>query len=130
MRDITIGLRPRTSEIARIAAALAREQVTLRAGSALTVGAQLVARFIPSDIEAARRALDAAAVPFVEHEVVPVLLEGRSGELATVSARLADAGIAVRGIYLTAMLDNVMQIAIVADQPEALRRVLGLRAGM
>jgi len=130
MRDVTIGLRPRTSEIARIAAALAREQVTLRAGSALTVGAQLVARFIPSDIEAARRALDAAAVPFVEHEVVPVLLEGRAGELATVSARLADAGIAVRGIYLTAMLDNVMQIAIVADQPDALRRVLGLRAGL
>ena len=130
MRDITIELRPRTAEIARIAAVLAREQVTLRAGSALTVGAQLVARFVPSDIDAARRALDAASVPFVEHEVVPALIESRAGELATLSARLADAGITVRGIYLTAMLDNVMQIAIVADQPALIRRVLGLRAGV
>lgn len=129
MRDITIELRPRTSEIARVAAALARERVTLRAGSALTVGAQLVARFVPSDIEAARRALDAASVPFVEHEIVSALIRSRAGELATLSARLADAGVAIHGIYLTATLDDAMQIAIVADQPALVRRVLGLRAG-
>jgi len=57
-----------------------------------------------------------------------VLVESRAGELAVVSARLADAGVAIRGIYLTAMLDRVMQIAIVADQPAVVRRVLGLRA--
>ncbi len=130
MRDITIELKPRTAELARIASALAREAVTLRAGSALTFGAQLVARFVPSDIDAARRALDAAAVPFVESEIVPVLVEGRAGELAVLSARLADAGVAVRAIYLTAMLDNVMQIAIVPDNVAAVRRALGLRAGL
>jgi hypothetical protein len=130
MRDIAIDLRPRTSEIARIATALAREQVTLRAGSVLTIGTRLVARFVPSDIEAARRALDAAAVPFAEHEIVPVLVESRPGELATLSGRLADAGVMVHGIYLTSMLGNVMQIAIVADQPALIRRALGVRAGI
>jgi hypothetical protein len=128
VRDIAIELKPRTAELARIASALAREDVTLRAGSALTVGGHLVARFVPSDIEAARRALDAAAVPFIETEIVPVLVESRAGELATVSARLADAGVAIRAIYLTAMLDRVMQIAIVPDNASAVRRVLGLRA--
>ena len=131
MRDITIELRPKTAEIARIAGALAREQVTLRAGGAHTVGARLVARFVPSDIDAARRALDAASVPFAEHEIVPVLLESRAGELASISARLAEADVVIRAIYLTAMLGNVVQIALVTDQPAAvIRRVLGLRAGM
>jgi hypothetical protein len=98
-------------------------------GTAVTVGAQLVARFVPSNIEAARRALDAASVPFAEHEVVPALIESRAGELATLSARLAEAGIAVRCLYLTATRENVMQIAIVADQPELIRRLLGNRVG-
>lgn len=130
MRDVAIELKPRTGELARIAGALAREQVTLRAGSVLTIGMRLVARFVPSDIDAARRALDAAAVPFVEGEIVPVLIEGRAGELAALSARLAETGVGVRAIYLTATLGNVMQIAIVPDNAVLARRVLGLRSGV
>ena len=130
MRDITIELRPKTAEIARVAAALAREQVTLRAGSAQTVGTRLIARFVPSDIDGARRALDAASVPFVEHEIVPVLLESRAGELAVVSARLAEAEVAIRAIYLTAMLGNVIQVALVTDSPLRAKQLLGVRAGV
>ena len=129
MRDITIELRPKTAEIARIASVLAREQVTLRAGGAQAVGSRLVARFVPSDIDAARRALDAAAVPFVEHEIVTVLVESRAGELAAVSSRLAEAGVSIQAIYLTAMLGNVLQIALVTDSPARVKRLLGSRAG-
>jgi hypothetical protein len=130
MRDVTIELKSRPGELARIASALAREQVTLRAGSALAFGPRLVARFIPSDLDGARRALDAAAVPFVENEIVPVLVESRAGELALLSTRLADAGINIRAIYLTAMLGNVMQIAIVPDNVPRTKQLLGTRAGM
>ncbi len=128
MRDVTIELKSRAGELARIASALAREQVTLRAGTALSFGPRLVARFIPSDIDGARRALDAAAVPFVETEIVPVLVESRAGELAILSTRLADAGISIRAIYLTAMLGNVMQVAIVTDNAVRARQLLAARA--
>src|SRR5262245_28028812 len=99
MRDFMIELPPRAGELARIASALARHQVTLRAGTAMVVGRRLVARFIPSDETAARVALDAAGVRFEESEIVPVLLESRAGELAMLSARLASGGVGVRAIY-------------------------------
>ena len=64
MRDLTIELTHRPGELARVASMLARHQVTLKAGCALAIGRRLIARLIPSDIDAARRALDAAEVRF------------------------------------------------------------------
>jgi hypothetical protein len=81
VRDISIELEQKPGELARVASMLARQQVTLRAGIAVAVGRRLIARFIPSDIEASRRALDAAGVPFEESEILTVLLESRAGEL-------------------------------------------------
>ena len=66
MRDVAIELKQRPGELARVASTLARHHVTLKAGTALAVGTRLVARFVPSDIEAARRALDAAGNPPVD----------------------------------------------------------------
>jgi hypothetical protein len=124
MRDFAIELRSRPGELARIASALARQQVTLKAGTALLVGGRMFARFVPSDIEATRRALDLANVPFEESEVVPVLLESRAGELAMLSTRMADAGINIRAIYLTGATDRLVQVAIVPDNFHWARRVL------
>ena len=92
MRDLTIELTHRPGELARVASTLARHRVTLKAGCALTIGPRLIARLIPSDIDAARRALDAAEVRFKESELVKVLLESRAGELAMLSSRLTEDG--------------------------------------
>jgi len=113
MRDFTIELPPRAGDLARIASALARHQVTLRAGTAMVVGRRLVARFIPSDEAATRVALDVAGVRFEESEIVPVLLESRAGELAMLSARLASGGVGVRAIYLTGTVGRLVEVAIV-----------------
>jgi len=124
MRDFVVELKQRPGELARVASMLARHHVTLKAGTALAVGTRLIARFVPSDIQAARRALDAAAIPFDEGEVVPVLVESRAGELAMLSSRLADGGVTVRAIYLTATLGSLVELAIVPDNPERAKRVL------
>jgi hypothetical protein len=124
MRDFALELKQRPGELARVASTLARHHVTLKAGTALAVGTHLIARFVPSDIEAARRALDAADIRFEEGEIVPVLLESRAGELAMLSSRLADAGITVRAMYLTARVGHLVELAIVPDNPERARRVL------
>lgn len=124
MRDITIELKQRPGELARVASMLARHQVTLKAGSALAIGPRLIARFVPSDIEAARRALDAAAIRFDESEVVPVVLESRAGELAMLSTRLSEAGIAVRALYITATIGNLVELAVVPDNAAQAKRVL------
>jgi len=124
MRDFVVELSQRPGELARVASMLARHHVTLKAGTALAVGTRLIARFQPSDIEAARRALDAADIKFGEGEVVPVLLESRAGELAMLSSRLADGGVTVRAIYLTSTLGSLIELAIVPDNPERAKRVL------
>ena len=124
MRDFVVELSQRPGELARVASMLARHHVTLKAGTALAVGTRLIARFVPSDIEAARRALDAADIKFGEGEVVPVLLESRAGELAMLSSRLADGGVTVRAIYLTSTLGSLIELAIVPDNPERAKRVL------
>ena len=124
MREFVVELKQRPGELTRVASMLARHQVTLKAGAAMAVGTRLIARFVPSDIEAARRALDAADIRFDEGEVVSVLLESRAGELAMLSSRLADGGVTVRAIYLTSTVGSLVELAIVPDNPDRAKRVL------
>lgn len=124
LRDFTIELKARQGELARVASALAREHLTLKAGVALTVGPRIVARFVPSDVDAARRALDAADVRFVESDVIPVLLEARPGELAMLSAKLATGGVNVRAVYVTGINGSVMEVAVAADNVARAQRAL------
>src|SRR5258705_3560225 len=72
MRDFAIELKQRPGELSRVASVLAQHQVTLRVGVALAVGTHIMARVIPSDIEAARRALELANIPVHEGEIVAV----------------------------------------------------------
>ena len=124
MRDVSIELKPHIGELARVAAVLAQHQVALRAGTALVAGGRIVARFVPSSIEATRRALDAAGIRFEESEVVRVLLESRAGELAMLSNRLADAGVGVRAIYVTGTTGSLLELAIVPDNAVHAKHVL------
>lgn len=124
MRDVLIELKPHPGELARVASILAQHHVTLKAGTALFVGGRIVARFVPSSIESARRALDAACIRFEEGEIVPVLLESRAGELAMLSSRLAEGGVGVKAIYLTGTAGPLIELAIVSDNTQKAKRVL------
>lgn len=124
MRDFAIELKQRPGELSRVASILAQHRVTLRAGVALAVGTHLIVRFIPSDIEAARRALDSANMRFEEGEIVPVVVESRAGELAMLSTRLAEGGVGIRALYVTGSRGNVLHLAIVPENAAKARRVL------
>jgi hypothetical protein len=124
MRDLVFELRPQPGELARIASALARQQVAIRGGTLMAIGTRIIARVIPSDLEAARGALDAADVRFEESEILPVLVESRAGELAMLSTRLANGGVSVRAIYITGSTGNILEVAIVPDNIARARRAL------
>ena len=129
MKDFTIDIDSRNGELARVAAALARHQVTLRAGAAVNTGRRFLARFVPSDIEKARAALDGAGIQFEENHIVPVQLEGRAGELAVLLARLANGGVGVRALYLTSTSANGLEVAVApTNVARALRALNGTRA--
>ncbi|HUR33317.1 MAG TPA: hypothetical protein VM032_05950 [Vicinamibacterales bacterium] len=126
MKDITIDINAGNGELARVAAALAREQVTLRAGAAVCTGPRFVARFIPSSLDAARHALDRAGVAFEESEIIAVRLEARPGELVELVGKLAAGGVGLRALYLTAATGRQLEIAVAPTN--IARAVRALRA--
>lgn len=127
MKDFTIDIDSRNGELARVAAALARYHVTLRAGAAVNTGRRFVARFVPSDIDGARAALESIGVPFEESHIVPVRLEGRAGELASLLTGLANGGVGVRALYLTSTSGGSLEVAVAPTNVARLVRALNLR---
>lgn len=125
MRDFAIRLGHRPGELARVATALSRYGVNIKALAGLAINDHVQVRIVADEEAAARAALDAAAIPYEEHEVVQVLLENRAGELAAVSRKLADAKVNLLGIYLIGIVDDLVELAIVPDDVERAKAVLG-----
>jgi len=124
MRDCTIQLTNHPGDLARVAQALARRAVNIKALAALSMDGQAIARIIPDDIEAARKALEAGHIRFVESEVHTVLLENKAGSLADMTNRLGDAGINLEALYLTGIAEDLVEIAIVCDNPKKAKKLL------
>jgi hypothetical protein len=116
---IQVGNRP--GELARVATALSRYGVNIKSVSAQANGAAAILRILPDDPEPARAALVKDNIAFEESEVVTVLLENRAGELARVTQRLADARVNLRALYVTGLVDNLVELAIVSDDVEKVK---------
>ena len=124
MKDCSIQLTHHPGDLARVAQALARRGANIRALAVVSVGGQAIARIIPDDIEVARRAFREDNIRFEESEVHTVLLENRPGELAAVTNRLGDAGINLEALYFTGITDDLVEIAIVCDNPKKAKKLL------
>jgi hypothetical protein len=124
MKDCLIQLTNKPGDLARVAEALARRGVNIKALAALSVGGMAMARILPDDIVVARSAFDAANVRFTEGEVHLVLLENKAGVLANVTDRLGDAGINLEAIYVTGVADDLVELAVVSDNPKKTKKIL------
>jgi hypothetical protein len=124
MRDFTIHLTHRPGELARVANALARTGVNLKAVTGLTVGTQAVLRLVADDVEAAREALQEGNIPFEENEVVPVLLENRAGELGDLAAKLSNAGVNLQAIYVIGLDGDLVEFAVGVDDVKKAKKAL------
>jgi hypothetical protein len=124
MKDFAIELTHRPGELARVADALSRYGVNIKALAGVAIDQHVIVRIIGDEPESTRTALERANIRFEEEEVVKVLLENRAGELATVAAKLAQAGVNLRAIYLTGIVDNLVELAIVTDDAKKAKRML------
>ena len=79
-----------------------------------------------SDEAKARQVLRASGHLYAEGRPVIVEIEDRPGELASVTEKLADAGINIEGIVLVGRSPATVEVAITVDDPAHARRVLGL----
>jgi hypothetical protein len=124
MRDCSIQLTNHPGDLARVAQALARRGVNIKALVGISNGGVAVARILPDDIVVARGAFEAANIRFTESEVHLVLLENKPGVLADVTNRLGEAGINLEAIYVTGVADDLIELAIASDNPKKAKKIL------
>jgi hypothetical protein len=125
MRDCSIQLTNHPGDLARVAHVLGHRGVNIKALAALSVGGGVAtARILPDDIAVARSALEEARIRFTEGEVHLVLLENKAGVLANVTSRLGEAGINLEALYITGIADDLVELAIVSDNPKKAKKVL------
>src|SRR5687768_1606342 len=124
MKDCSIQLTNHPGDLARVAQALGRRGVNIKALAGLSIGGTAMARILPDDIVAARSALEAASIRFTESEVHILLLENKAGALANVASRLGEAGINLEAIYITGIADDLIELAIVSDNPKKAKKIL------
>jgi hypothetical protein len=124
MRDCSIQLTNHPGDLARVAQALGRRGVNIKALAAISSGGTAIARILPDDIVVARSALEAANIRFTESEVHVVLLENTPGMLANVTNRLGDAGVNLEALYIAGLADDLVELAIVSDNPRKAKKIL------
>jgi hypothetical protein len=124
MKDFAVRLSDRPGELSRVATMLARYGVNLKSVTALAIDGQATVHILPDEPEPARAALEKNNIAFEESDVVTVLLENQAGELARVSGKLSEAGVNLRAIYVTGLVDNLVELAIVSDNADRARAVL------
>jgi hypothetical protein len=124
MKDCSIQLTNHPGDLARVAQALGRRGVNIKALAAVSVGGVAIAHVLPDDIVVARSAFEAANIRFTENEVHIVLLENTAGMVANVTGRLGDAGINLEALYVTGIADGLVELAIVSDNPKKAKKIL------
>jgi hypothetical protein len=124
MRDFAIHLTHRPGELARVAHALARAAVNLKAVAGMVIGNQGLLRVIADDVEAARTALQEANIRFEESELATVLLENQAGELEGVAGKLANAGLNLQAVYVIGLDGDLVELALAVDDVKRAKKVL------
>jgi hypothetical protein len=124
MKDCSIQLTNHPGDLARVAQTLARRGVNIKALAGISIGGVAMARILPDDIVVARSAFEAANIKFTEGEVNLVLLENKAGVLANVTNRLGEAGINLEAIYVTGVADDLVELAVVTDNPKKTKKIL------
>ena len=124
MKDFAISLSDRPGELAQVATALSRYGVNLKSVAGLAIDGQVQIRIIADEATSARSALEASNIRFEESEVVTVLLENRAGELGALADKLAQGGLNLRAIYLTGIVDDLVELAVVADDMKKAKKLL------
>ena len=120
---ITMGNRP--GELARVASALSRQGVSIKALAASAGGNQVALHLVGHDVEATRSALEAANIQYQESEVLLLLLEDKAGEIARIASQLADAGVNLTAIYLAGRADDLVEVVVAVDDIKKAKKVLG-----
>jgi hypothetical protein len=120
--DLTVGLINRPGTLAQASDALGRAGVNIEGACGFVSGEQAVYLVLVEDLERARRSLiDAGFEIQEERQVALTPIENRPGAAAALLRRIADAGLNVDLLYMTA--DG--RLVLSGDDVPGMRLALG-----
>ena len=127
-RPFVIQLENRVGELAHVTHALAVRGVNIEHVSGASVGDKLCARIITDDDELTRTVLGELDLPFVVGDTLHVDVADEPGSLASITERLAAAGVNITGVLTMGRHAGLMRLALTVDDEARAREALGLPA--
>jgi hypothetical protein len=103
-KQFTLYLEHKPGALAAVAARLAKAKINIDGVSAYSSADVALAQIVVDDAAKTRKVLAAAKVPFTVQDVALMTLRNEVGSLATVTAKLAEAGININYVYATGCL--------------------------
>ena len=99
--ELTVVIRDVPGSMARLGQALGDAGVNIEAIHGFVRDGRGLVRFVPGNVDQARRALDAAGFPATMREVLVVRVLDEPGALGQVALVMAKAGINIDSVYVT-----------------------------
>ncbi len=118
--EFQVSLKNQPGTLAQLCTLLGDARVNIDALQGISAGEESLVQFVPNDPDKAIRALKAGGIVFTQREVLLVEVLDQPGMLGDVALVMADAGINIDSIYVTAAgyvvfgvddLDGAIQVA-------------------
>jgi len=130
MNLFTVKLKNEPGTLAKVAEAIARRGVDIRAVGGGGIGDSGVAAFLTDNDGATREALGEANCEFSEAEAILADVEDRPGTLAKVTRALADAGVNLQGVLVLQSMGDRARLAFAVDDAVKAREALASAGAM
>ena len=124
MNEIIIPVKEPPGSLAAVSESLARAHINIEFIEARVVGECGIIVLRVDRYDDALRTLSEAGYRAVTEDALVLDLDNRPGSLAEVARRLKDARIGIRSLRFVEHAGDRSLVALVADDPEAARRVL------
>jgi hypothetical protein len=124
-KQFTVRLKNEPGALALLAGRLGEHGIDIRDLSAGAVGSYGCAVLTTRNDTAAAEILRKARYTFVEGDVINVGVEDQPGALASLTRRLADAGVNISGLITLRRHQGKAELAITVDEIAKARRILG-----
>ncbi len=118
MTEFTVHMANRPGQLATLTDKLSSAGVHLEALAAFSQGDDSMVRFMVNDVDTARRVLADTGVRFEEQRVIETVIKDEPNALATMTRRLADAGINIEAMYLLHANGDSLHFAVAVDDHE------------
>lgn len=124
MKQFTIFINDKRTEIARVSEAIGRSGVNIKAIVGDRSNAAPFIRLVTSDVQTTERALKTYGYEYELSDILSVEMHDKSGELYKVAKRLEKAKIEIESIYILGQRNGKTEVALVVDDFAGAKSVL------